>query len=74
MPRVAGTRVGMDAVRNDLLAVLLPLAGGAALSSQIADLLNVEDSAYELKQGFYRTIWDTIDPSGALHNVGDPGI
>jgi hypothetical protein len=51
------------------------LGTGSVLT--IADLLNVEDSAYELKQDLYRTICDALDPSGApaaRHNVGDLGI
>lgn len=59
---------------NELLLTTQPVSALYYGYDEIADLLNVEDSAYELKQGFYRTIWDTVDPSGALHNVGDPGI
>jgi hypothetical protein len=59
---------------NQLLLTTQPVSALYYGYDEIADLLNVEDSAYELKQGFYRTIWDTIDPLGALHNVGDPGI
>ena len=41
---------------------------------ELADLANVEDTASALKQQFYSTVWDTVDPLGLLHVEGESGI
>jgi hypothetical protein len=36
--------------------------------------MNIEEQGYATKQKVYSTIWDMLDPAGALHVLGTSGI
>lgn len=65
----AGDKAGAQTVINQLLlttpAVSLVYYG----YDEAADLLNMEPEADVLKQEFYATAWDTLDPLGVLHPI-----
>ncbi len=67
-PSIAQTTI------NQLLLTTPPVSLLYYGYDEAADLLNVENQAYELKQDFYATIWDTVDPGGRLHVLGESGI
>jgi hypothetical protein len=41
---------------------------------ELADLANLEVEASTLKDQFYTTAWDTLDPLGVLHVKGESGL
>jgi hypothetical protein len=61
-------------VINQLLLTTPPVSLLYYGYDEVADLLNVENQAYELKKQFYATVWDTLDPGARLHVLGEPGI
>lgn len=70
---VPGDHQNTQVAINQLLLTLPPVGIAYYGYDQVADLLNVEDGAAELKQDFYRTVWG-IDFLGLLHNPGDSGL
>ncbi|BBZ01168.1 hypothetical protein MCHIJ_06050 [Mycolicibacterium chitae] len=63
-----------QAAINQLLLTLPPVGIAYYGYDQVADLLNVEDAAAALKEDFYRTVWDTLDPLEILHERGESGL
>ncbi len=59
---------------NQLLLTLPPVGIAYYGYDQAADLLNVEVAAAALKEDFYRTVWDTLDPLEILHERGESGL
>jgi hypothetical protein len=69
-----GNTAGSQITINQLLLTTGPASLLYYGYDQAADLLNVENAADELKDEFYTTIWDTLDPTGVLHPVGQSGL
>ncbi len=59
---------------NQLLLTLPPIGIVYYGYDQVADLANVEVAAAALKETFYRTVWDTLDPLEILHERGQSGL
>lgn len=59
---------------NQLLLTTQPVALLYYGFDELADLMNVEEQGYALKQQVYATVWDMLDPTGALHVLGTSGI
>ncbi|WP_231643362.1 hypothetical protein [Mycolicibacterium baixiangningiae] len=69
-----GNKAGAQVIVNQLLLTTQPVALLYYGYDQIADLLNMEYEARDLKQEFYRTAWDTVDPLALLHIRGQHGL
>lgn len=81
LPAVAQALAGDDEAKrasqvivNELLKTTQPVSLLYYGYDELADLANVEDTGSELKQQFYSTVWDTVDPLGLLHVKGESGI
>ncbi|CAJ1586195.1 hypothetical protein [[Mycobacterium] wendilense] len=59
---------------NQLLLTLPPIGIVYYGYDQAADLANVEVAAAALKETFYSTVWDTLDPLEILHERGQAGL
>lgn len=59
---------------NQLLLTLPPVGIAYYGYDQAADLINMEVAAAALKEDFYRTVWDTLDPLELLHDRGNAGL
>lgn len=59
---------------NQLLLTTQPVSLLYYGFDEITDLLNIEEQGYATKQQIYATIWDLVDPSGAVHTLGESGI
>lgn len=59
---------------NQLLLTTGPLSLLFYGYDEIADLLNIEDSAETAKQALVASLWDSLDPTGLLHVLGQSGI
>lgn len=70
----SGDKDGAQVVINQLLITTGPLSVVYYGYDAAADLLNVEDGAWELKNQIYATAWDTIDFANLLHNPGNSGL
>ena len=70
---IGGDRAGAQIAINQLLLTTGPLSILFYGYDQIADLLNVEEAAFAAKELLYISLWDGLDPTGLLHNVGDSG-
>lgn len=71
---IGGDRAGAQIAVNQLLLTTGPLSLLFYGYDQIADLLNVEEAAFTAKEQLYIGLWDGLDPTGLLHNVGDSGL
>jgi hypothetical protein len=71
---IGGDRAGAQIAINQLLLTTGPLSILFYGYDQIADLLNVEEAAFAAKELLYISLWDGLDPTGLLHNVGDSGL
>lgn len=69
-----GDKAGAQLIVNQLLLTTQPIALLYYGYDQIADLLNLEYEARELKEEFYRAAWDTVDPLALLHIRGQHGL
>jgi hypothetical protein len=69
-----GDKNGAQVTINQLLLTTGPVSLLYYGYDEIVDLLNMEDTGYELKQDFYAAAWDFLDPVGLLHEPGKPGI
>ncbi|WP_231737455.1 hypothetical protein [Mycobacterium sp. IS-1742] len=69
-----GNRVGAQVIINELLKTTGPVSLLYYGYDQIADLANMEYEARLLKEQFYSTAWDTLDPLALLHEYGDHGL
>jgi hypothetical protein len=59
---------------NELLKTTQPVSLLYYGYDELADLANLEDQGTALKQQFYSTVWDTLDPLGLLHVKGESGL
>jgi hypothetical protein len=66
--------VGAQIIINELLKTTGPVSLLYYGYDQIADLANRESEARQLKEQFYSTVWDTVDPFALLHEAGDHGL
>lgn len=59
---------------NNLILTLHPVSVLFYGYDEIADLINLEYQAEELKDWFYATSWNILDPFALLHNRGTSGL
>ncbi|MGB3483788.1 MAG: hypothetical protein WBB07_16435 [Mycobacterium sp.] len=59
---------------NNLLVTIHPISVLYYGYDEIADLINLEYEAQQLKEGFYATTWNILDPFALLHNRGSSGL
>jgi hypothetical protein len=69
-----GGSTAVQTTVNQLLLTTQPVSLLYYGFDEIADLLNIEEQGYTTKQKVYSTIWDMLDPAGALHVLGTSGI
>ncbi|ORB20891.1 hypothetical protein BST34_11790 [Mycolicibacterium monacense DSM 44395] len=69
-----GNKAGAQVIINELLKTTGPVSLLYYGYDQIADLANMEYEARLLKEQFYSTAWDTLDPLALLHEYGDHGL
>jgi hypothetical protein len=69
-----GDRSAIQVAVNNLLLTTPQVSMLYYGYDEIADLLNVEQQAYALKQQFYADVWNAFDPSGVLHVLGQSGL
>lgn len=69
-----GNRSGAQVIINELLLTTGPVSLLYYGYDQIADLANMEPQARLLKEQFYATVWDTVDPLALLHVAGQHGL
>lgn len=69
-----GDRAGAQVIVNELLKTTGPVSLLYYGYDQVADLLNMEYEARALKEEFYSTVWDTLDPLALLHVRGEHGL
>jgi hypothetical protein len=69
-----GNKAGAQIIINELLKTTGPVSLLYYGYDQIADLANMEFEARLLKEQFYSTAWDTLDPFALLHEYGDHGL
>ena len=71
---LGGDTAGAQIAVNQLLLTTEPVSLLYDGYDEIADLLNVEDTAFAAKEQLYITLWDSADPAGLLHSLGDSGL
>ncbi|MBX7434455.1 hypothetical protein JDV09_20470 [Mycobacterium sp. Y57] len=59
---------------NNLLVTIHPVSVLYYVYDEIADLINLEYEAQQLKEAFYATTWNILDPFALLHNRGQSGL
>jgi hypothetical protein len=59
---------------NNLIVTLHPVSVLYYAYDEVADLTNLEYEAQQLKQAFYATTWNVLDPFAVLHNRGESGL
>ncbi|MFS0897686.1 hypothetical protein [Mycolicibacterium litorale] len=69
-----GNKAGAQIIINELLKTTGPVSLLYYGYDQIADLANMEYEARLIKEQFYSTVWDTLDPLALLHEYGDHGL
>lgn len=69
-----GNRSGAQVIINQLLLTTGPVSLLYYGYDEIADLANREAEARLLKEQFYATAWDTLDPMALLHVAGQHGL
>jgi hypothetical protein len=69
-----GGSTAVQTTINQLLLTTQPVSLLYYGFDEIADLMNIEEQGYAAKQKVYSTIWDMLDPAGALHVLGTSGI
>jgi hypothetical protein len=67
-------RDATQSIINNLIVTLHPVSVLYYAYDEIADLVNLEYEAQVLKEWFYTTAWDVLDPFGLLHNRGVSGL
>lgn len=71
---VRGDKDAAQIAVNQLLLTTGPVSTIYYGYDEVADLLNVEDGAWALKEQFYATVWDAVDFAFLLHNPGESGL
>lgn len=79
LPNLASTdpvvvRDATQSIINNLIVTLHPVSVLYYAYDEIADLVNLEYEAQVLKEWFYSTAWDVLDPFALLHNRGESGL
>jgi len=69
-----GDRAGAQVAINQLLLTTGPVALLYWGFDELADLLNIEDTAPATRQNLAATLWDSPDWPGLLHVPGQSGI
>jgi hypothetical protein len=69
-----GSSTAVQTTINQLLLTTQPVSFLYYGFDELADLMNIEEQGYATKQQFYATVWDMLDPAGALHVPGTSGI
>ncbi|MDY6995363.1 MAG: hypothetical protein SW019_02130 [Actinomycetota bacterium] len=69
-----GNKTGAQIAINQLLLTTPQVSFAYYVYDQIADWLNVEETAFAAKEQLYSELWDTLDPNFFLHNQGDSGL
>lgn len=69
-----GHRDAAQSAINDVLLATTALSILYYGYDQLADVLNVEAAAQELKVQIYAAVWDEADPNGYLHVPGHSGL
>lgn len=59
---------------NNLIVTLHPISVLYYAYDEVADLINLEYEAQQLKEVFYATTWNVLDPFAVLHNRGESGL
>jgi hypothetical protein len=67
-------RNATQSIINNLIVTLHPVSVLYYGYDEIADLINLEYEAQQLKDAFYATAWNLLDPFALLHNRGESGL
>jgi hypothetical protein len=67
-------RNATQSIINNLIVTLHPVSVLYYGYDEIADFINLEYEAQQLKEVFYATTWDILDPFALLHNRGQSGL
>lgn len=67
-------RTATQSIINNLIVTFHPVSVLYYGYDEIADFINLEYEAQQLKQAFYTTAWDLLDPFAILHNRGESGL
>jgi hypothetical protein len=67
-------RAAAQSIVNNLIVTLHPISVLYYAYDEVADLVNLEYEAQVLKEWFYSTTWNVLDPFALLHNRGDSGL
>jgi len=67
-------RDAAQSIINNLIVTLHPVSVLFYAYDEVADLINLEYQAQVLKEWFYTTAWDVLDPFALLHNRGVSGL
>ncbi len=59
---------------NNLIVTLQPVSVLYYGYDEVSDLINLEYQAQVLKEAFYSTTWNILDPFALLHNRGESGL
>jgi hypothetical protein len=70
----AAAKQASQVIVNELLKTTQPVSLLYYGYDELADLVNLESEGTALKQQFYITVWNTLDPLGLLHVKGESGI
>lgn len=67
-------RAATQSIINNLIVTLHPVSVLFYGYDEVADFINLEYEAQQLKELFYTTAWDILDPFALLHNRGQSGL
>jgi hypothetical protein len=67
-------RDAAQSIINNLIVTLHPVSVLFYAYDEVADLINLEYEGQGLKEWFYSTAWNVLDPFALLHNRGDSGL
>ena len=67
-------RAATQRIINNLIVTLHPVSVLYYAYDEAADLINLEYEAQQLKEVFYATTWNILDPFALLHNRGESGL
>lgn len=74
---IQGDDAGLQARQTIINQLILTTPPGSFLYygyDEVADLLNQEEPAQQLKETAFTTVWDLLDPLQLAHKTGEPGI
>jgi len=67
-------KTATQSIINNLIVTFHPVSVLYYGYDEVADFINLEYEAQELKELFYSTTWDILDPFALLHNRGQSGL